>query len=76
MSKQVRAAPEDVANEIATLKADLEDLQDRQQDLQEQIALANSKLDRRVKALAHELDVPHVGWAYNVEKARFEGPPA
>ena len=76
MSKQVKEAPEDVAEEIAALKKVLDDLQDRQRDLQEQVQLANSKLDRRVKALAYELDVPHTGWSYNVEKGRFEGPSA
>ena len=76
MSKQVVPVEEKVAEEIMTLKEELDDLQERQRDLNEQIQLVNLKMDRRVKALAHELDVGLIGWTYNVEKGRFEGPSA
>lgn len=76
MSKQVVPVPEETAQEIRELKTELDDLQERQRDLNEQIQLVNLKLDRRVKALAHELDIGLTGWNYNVEKGRFEGPSA
>lgn len=76
MSKSIVPVPEETAQEIRALRTELEDLQDRERDLNEQVHLVNAKLDRRVKALAHELDIGLTGWNYNVEKGRFEGPSA